>query len=64
VERLSANQLALADAGGRLLPLERAQTDVLTPMLGLKPFSALFTWDGWAASLLAADTPIGRWHEG
>ena len=63
VERLSAGQLALADASGRVLPLERAQTDALTPMLGLKPLSALFTWDGWSATLLAADTPIGRWHE-
>jgi hypothetical protein len=64
VERLSANQLALADAGGRVLPLDRAQADALTPMLGLQPLSALFTWDGWSATLLAADTPIGRWHEG
>jgi hypothetical protein len=63
VERLSASQLALVDAGGRVLPLERAQTDALTPMLGLKPLSALFTWDGWSATLLAAQTPIGRWHE-
>ncbi len=64
IERLSANQLALADAGGRVLPLERAQTDALTPMLGLRPLSGLFTWDGWSATLLAAETPIGRWHEG
>jgi hypothetical protein len=64
VERLSANQLALADPSGRMLPVERAQTDALTPLLGLAPLSALFTWDGWCATLLAANTPIGRWHEG
>jgi hypothetical protein len=64
IERLSASQLALADGRGRMLPLERAQTDALTPMLGLNAISALFTWDGWCAALLAADTPIGRWHEG
>jgi hypothetical protein len=64
VERLSANQLGLADAAGRILPLERAQTDALTATLGLGPLSALFTWDGWFATLLAAETPIGRWHEG
>jgi hypothetical protein len=63
IARLSTSQLALADAGGHLLPLERAQTDALTPMLGLKPLSAVFTWDGWSATLLAAQTPIGRWHE-
>jgi hypothetical protein len=64
VERLSANQLGLADAAGRILPLERAQTSALTPTLGLGPLSALFTWGGWFATLLAAETPIGRWHEG
>jgi SWIM zinc finger len=64
VERLSSSQLALADAEGCVLPLDRAQTQALTAMLGLRPVSAMFTWDGWFATLLAAETPIGRWHEG
>jgi hypothetical protein len=64
VERMAENQLALADATGRVLPLDRAQTDPLTAMLGLAPVSALFTWDGWFATLLAAETPIGLWYEG
>jgi SWIM zinc finger len=64
VERLSSHQLGLADGTGRVMPLDRAQTDALTPMLGLKPLSALFVWDGWCATLLAAETPISLWHEG
>jgi hypothetical protein len=64
VERLSTHQLGLADGTGRVMPLDRTQTDALTPMLGLKPLSVLFAWDGWCATLLAAETPIGRWHEG
>lgn len=63
VERLSDNQLALADPGGFVVPLERTQTEALTPMLGLEPVSALFTWDGRYATLLAAETPIGTWYE-
>jgi hypothetical protein len=63
VERLSPHHLALVDSDGIRLPLDRAQTDALTPLLGLDPLSALFVWDGHAAMLLAADTPIGRWHE-
>jgi len=63
IERQSAQQLALADAGGHSVPIERSQTDALTPLLGLGPISALFMWDGTSATLLAADTSIGRWHE-
>ena len=63
IARLSAGQLVIVDDAGVSLPLDRAQTDALTPMLGLGPLSALFTWDGRFASLLAAQTPIGRWHE-
>jgi hypothetical protein len=63
VERLSRSQLALVDAGGHVLPIDRTQADALIAMLGLTPISALFTWDGWSATLLAAETPIGRWHE-
>jgi hypothetical protein len=60
---MADHQLALADTTGRALLLDRAQTEALTPMLGLGPVSALFTWDGWLATMLAAQTPIGRWYE-
>jgi hypothetical protein len=63
VECMADHQLALADTTGRALLLDRAQTEALTPMLGLGPVSALFTWDGWLATMLAAQTPIGRWYE-
>jgi hypothetical protein len=63
VDRLSAQQLALADSDGHIVPIERVQTDILTVLLGLEPISALFLWDGTSATLLAADTSIGRWHE-
>jgi uncharacterized protein (DUF2267 family) len=62
VARLAAGRLALADDSGRALPIDRAQTEALTVMLGLSPISALFIWDGACATLLAADTPIGRWY--
>jgi hypothetical protein len=63
VVELASGQLALADASGLTLALDRAQTDDLTPMLRLEPLSALWIWDGRFATLLAADTPVGRWHE-
>jgi hypothetical protein len=63
VERLSAQQLALADSDGYIVPIERVQTDILTALLGLGQISALFIWDGTSATLLAADTSIGRWYE-
>ncbi len=62
VEQLAGGRLGLVDASGFVLPIDRAQTGMLTTMLGLAPISALFTWDGWFATVLAADTPIGRWH--
>lgn len=55
--------LVLADAHGRALPLARAQSEALMPMVGLESLSVLFTWDGRVARILAVDTPIGRWHE-
>jgi hypothetical protein len=64
LERLADTQLVLADQDGTALPLERSQTEALMPMLGLDHLSAVFTWDGRFATLLAADTPIGRWYEG
>jgi SWIM zinc finger len=63
IERQSVQQLALADTDGHSVPIERSQTDALTPLLGLGPISTLFMWDGTSATLLAADTSIGRWHE-
>jgi len=37
---------------------------VSTFMLGAGPISAVCTWDGRLARVLAAETAIGRWHEG
>jgi hypothetical protein len=64
VERGAARQLVLASADGIALPIERAQSDELLPLVGADPISALCTWDGRFARLLAADTCIGRWHTG
>jgi hypothetical protein len=64
VERSAAQQLVLAAEDGRALPIERSQTDDLLPLVGAGPVSALATWDGRFLRLLAADTAIGRWHEG
>ena len=57
-------QLAIADAAGNVLPLDRGQSETLMPMVGLGPISVLFNWDGRLARLVAADTPLGTWHEG
>jgi SWIM zinc finger len=64
VDRIAPQQLVLAGENGLALPVERSQTDDLLPLLGIGPISALCTWDGRLARLLAADTAIGRWHEG
>lgn len=61
--QLPTGQLGLADATGLMVPLDHAQADDLIPLLGLEALSALWIWDGRSATLLAADTPIGRWHE-
>lgn len=58
--------LALVDADGAgdgvALPLARGQREALLPLLGLPEISVVCLWDGHAAEVLAADTPIGRWH--
>jgi hypothetical protein len=64
MERSAARALVLASGDGIALPIERAQTDELLPLVGAGPISALCTWDGRFARLLAADTAIGRWHTG
>jgi hypothetical protein len=64
VERVAPQQLVLAGENMLALPIERTQTDDLLPLVGIGPISALCTWDGRFARLLAADTAIGRWHEG
>jgi len=64
VERITPQQLVLATEDGIGLPIERAQTDDLLPLIGAGTVSVLATWDGRFARLLAADTAIGRWHEG
>jgi hypothetical protein len=56
--------LVVADDQGRALPVAPAQAEALTPMLGLDGLSLLCLWDGRSAQVLAADTPIGRWHGG
>jgi hypothetical protein len=63
VVQVAPGQLGLTDGSGLTLPLDRAQADAVTPMLGLAPLAALWIWDGRFATLLAADTPLGRWHE-
>jgi SWIM zinc finger len=63
LERLGETQLVLSDQQGLTLPVERGQTEALMPMLGLEKLSALFIWDGRFATMLAANTPIGRWYQ-
>ena len=63
LERIGAHQLVLAAEHGLALPLDRAQSQDLRPLLGIGPISALVAWDGRFGRLLAADTAIGRWHE-
>jgi hypothetical protein len=54
--------LAVADDHGRAILVAPGQVEALTPMLGLDGLSLLCLWDGRTAQVLAADTPIGRWH--
>jgi hypothetical protein len=56
--------LVLADEFGQAIPLARSQVETLTPMIGLDGLSLLCLWDGRVAQVIAADTPIGRWHGG
>jgi hypothetical protein len=64
VERTAPEQLVLAAEDGIALPIERGQTDDLLPLVGAGAVSVLAAWDGRFARMLAADTSIGRWHEG
>jgi hypothetical protein len=64
IERIAPQQLVLAGDATLALPIERSQTDDLLPLLGVGPISALCTWDGRFARLLAANTAIGRWDRG
>lgn len=63
VRTAAKDLVVLADAHGRAIPVHRAQAEALMSMIGLESISALFTWDGRIARILALDTPIGRWHE-
>jgi hypothetical protein len=56
--------LVLTDELGQAIPLARIQIETLTPMIGLDDLSLLCVWDGRIAQVIAADTPIGRWHGG
>src|SRR5439155_18394153 len=61
---IASDRLALADAAGTVVPLASAQTAAVLPLLGVGRIAVLATWDGRTATLLAADTAIGRWYEG
>ena len=63
LRRIGPRQLALTDKAGIVLPLDRRQADTALPLMGLDAFSAVFLWDGVFATILAAETSIGRWHE-
>ncbi|GLH81969.1 hypothetical protein SSBR45G_68780 [Bradyrhizobium sp. SSBR45G] len=54
--------LAITDASGATIAVERGQIDQLVPLLGLDDVSLLCLWDGRTAQVLAADTQLGRWH--
>jgi len=56
--------LVVVDDAGRAIPVAPGQTEALTPMVGLDGVSLMCLWDGRTAQVLAADTPIGRWHGG
>lgn len=56
-------KLVVNDGGEHALPIVQAQTEALMPLLGVPQLSLLALWDGHTANVLAADTPIGRWHE-
>lgn len=56
-------RMCVTDGSSCMLPVARTQTDALTPLLGVAHLSLLAQWDGYTAHILAADTPIGRWHE-
>jgi len=62
--RSQKGQLMIGDRTGVMAPIDKGQTDALLPMVGLGGLSLFFTWDGRSARILAADTPVGRWHEG
>jgi hypothetical protein len=64
LERITPQQLVFTDDNGLALPIERSQTDGLLPLVGVGTISALCSWDGRFARILAANTAIGRWHEG
>src|SRR5262249_59511140 len=59
---LSTGRLGLADGEGSVVPIDGRQMDVVLPLLGLGAVAAVAIWDGRRATLLAADTAIGRWY--
>ncbi|CCE03870.1 SWIM zinc finger family protein [Bradyrhizobium sp. STM 3809] len=54
--------LGIIDGSGEAIAVERGQREQLMPLLGLDDLSLLCLWDGRVAQVLAADTPLGRWH--
>lgn len=63
VRTVGADMLVLTAADGRVLPVERGQSEALLPLIGLEGLSALCLYDGRTAHVLACDTTLGRWHE-
>jgi hypothetical protein len=56
--------LVLTDAAGAIaLPFRRSQETEILPLAG-NEITAVGLWDGRFFSLLAAETPLGPWHEG
>ncbi|MGJ4950953.1 SWIM zinc finger family protein [Bradyrhizobium sp. HKCCYLS20291] len=53
--------LAITDASGVAVAVERSQVEQIMPLLGLD-LCLLCLWDGRIAQVLAAETPLGRWH--
>jgi hypothetical protein len=56
--------LVVADDLGHAIAVQRSQVEALMPMIGLDDLSLLCIWDGRVGQVIAADTPIGRWHGG
>ena len=64
--RLQATSVGLwlTDAAGTTaLPLPFRQNDAARPLLGLPLHEAALVWDGRAATLMAATTPLGPWFD-
>ncbi len=60
--RRNQESLFLCDAAGALsLPLEPAQASLALPLAATGPFDGIALWNGYHATLLWAQTGLGRW---